>query len=132
MRRPSEDDTDFPVIVSLQPLHLPFERVPDRVGVVCVGDFGGTGSFGCVGDFERTDCLGCVGDFGGIDCLGCVGEFGGIDCLGCVGDFGAVGCFGCIGVGVGSTSFLSAINDTPPRLIEGSVGESGLNNAAGM
>lgn len=96
MRRPSEDDIDFPVIVSLQPLHVPLERVADRVGVVGV----------CCG-------RGAVNER-------CGGSFRGIDC------------FGCAGVGVGGTAFLSAINDTPPWLIEGSVGESGLKKAAGM
>lgn len=96
MRRPSEDDIDFPVIVSLQPLQFPFERVADRVGVV------GFCSCGRGAVNER-----CGGGFPGTDC------------------------FGCPGVGVGGTSFLS-INDTPPWLIEGSVGESGLKKAAGM
>lgn len=98
MRRPSEDDIDFPVIGSLQPLQFPFARVTDRAGVVVVGVVGGSGAVN-----ER-----CGGGFRGIDC------------------------FGCVGVGVGGTSFLSAINETPPRLIEGSVGESGLKKAAGM
>lgn len=99
MRRPSEDDIDFPVIISLQPLHFPFERVTDRVGVggVC-GCACGTGAVN-----ER-----CAGGFRGIDCLGCAGSE------------------------VGGTCFLSAINDKPSRLIEGSVGESGLKKAAGI
>lgn len=97
MRRPSEDEIDFPVIVSLQPLHFPFERVADLVGVVGVCGCGR----GAVN--ER-----CGGGFRGIDC------------------------FSWVGVGVGGASFLSAINDTPPWLMEGSVGESGLKKAAGM
>lgn len=97
MRRPSEDEIDFPVIVSLQPLHFPFERVADRVGVAGVCGCG----MGAVNDR-------CGGGFRGIDCFGC-----------CV-------------VGVGGMSFFSEINDTPPWLIEGSVGESGLKKAAGI
>ena len=50
----------------------------------------------------------------------------------CGGGFRGIDCVGCAGVGLGGTAFLSAINDTPPWLIEGSVGESGLKKAAGI
>lgn len=96
MRRPSEDDIDFPKMSSPHPLHLPLDRVVDRLG---------GGGIGSVADRSRARG----------------GEGGPSGCC----SIGAFSCFWC-------SSRFSITSERLPWPIAGSVGESGLKNAAGI
>jgi hypothetical protein len=95
---------DFPVMASPQPLQLPLGRVPERVGGRGIGSVAERwiGRRGEGGSWSSSCCWGSCGD----DCLCCSGRM--------------------------ASSRLSAISDKLPWPIAGSVGESGLKNAAGI